>query len=209
MLTLFIATLLGWQILEPIHILWINLVTDVFPAIALGMEEAEKDSMEYEPRSPESSFLSNGVLPSIIYQGILEGAVTLFVYWFGRYQYAPTLGAGVDAINLAETMAFATLGTIQLFHAYNVKHVFDSLFSTKPFNNKYLNGASLLSAALLYGVILIPGINDFFDVTLPTTEGWLIIIGVSLSIIVFVEIIKWIFRKTGFADKYKKNAIKF
>lgn len=208
-LTLFIATLLGWQILEPIHILWINLVTDVFPAIALGMEEAEKDSMEYEPRSPESSFLSNGVLPSIIYQGILEGAVTLFVYWFGRYQYAPTLGAGVDAINLAETMAFATLGTIQLFHAYNVKHVFDSLFSTKPFNNKYLNGASLLSAALLYGVILIPGINDFFDVTLPTTEGWLIIIGASLSIIVFVEIIKWIFRKTGFADKYKKNAIKF
>src|SRR5690625_3640482 len=208
-LTLFIATLLGWQILEPIHILWINLVTDVFPAIALGMEEAEKDSMEYEPRSPESSFLSNGVLPSIIYQGILEGAITLFVYWFGRYQYAPTLGAGVDAINLAETMAFATLGTIQLFHAYNVKHVFDSLFSTKPFNNKYLNGASLLSAALLYGVILIPGINDFFDVTLPTTEGWLIIIGASLSIIVFVEIIKWIFRKTGFADKYKKNAIKF
>src|SRR5690625_802536 len=114
-------------------------------------------------------------------------------------------------------MAFATLGTIQLFHAYNVKHVFDSLFSTKPFNNKYLNGASLLSAALLYGVILIPGINDFFDVTLPTTEGWLIIIGASLSIIVFVEIIKWIlivfveiikwiFRKTGFADKYKKNA---
>lgn len=207
-LTLFIATLLGWQILEPIHILWINLVTDVFPAIALGMEEAEKDSMDYEPRSPESSFLSNGVLPSIIYQGILEGAVTLFVYWFGRYQYAPTLGPGVDAINLAETMAFATLGTIQLFHAFNVKHVFDSLFSTKPFNNKYLNGASLLSAALLYGVILIPGINNFFDVTLPTTEGWLIIIGASVSIIVFVEIIKWIFRKTGFADKYKKKAIK-
>ena len=207
-LTLFIATLLGWQILEPIHILWINLVTDVFPAIALGMEEAEKDSMEYEPRSPESSFLSNGVLPSIIYQGILEGAVTLFVYWFGRYHYAPTLGAGVDAINLAETMAFATLGTIQLFHAFNVKHVFDSLFSTQPLNNKYLNGASLLSAALLYGVILIPGINDFFDVTLPTTEGWLIIIGASVSIIVFVEIIKWILRKTGYADKYKKKAIK-
>src|SRR5699024_12833260 len=90
-LTLFIATLLGWQILEPIHILWINLVTDVFPAIALGMEEAEKDSMDYEPRSPESSFLSKGVLPSIIYQGILEGAVTLIVYWFVLDHYAPHL----------------------------------------------------------------------------------------------------------------------
>lgn len=207
-LTLFIATLLGWQILEPIHILWINLVTDVFPAIALGMEDAEKDSMEYEPRSPESSFLSNGVLPSIVYQGILEGALTLFVYWYGRYQYAPTLGAGVDAINLAETMAFATLGTIQLFHAFNVKHVFDSLFSGNPFNNKFLNGASLLSAGLLYGVILIPGINDFFDVTLPGAQGWAIVVGAAFSIIVFVEVIKWVLRKTGYADKYKKKAIK-
>lgn len=207
-ITLFIATLLGWQILEPIHILWINLVTDVFPAIALGMEDAEKDSMEYEPRSKGSSFLSNGVLPSIIYQGILEGALTLFVYWYGRYQYAPTLGAGIDAINLAETMAFATLGTIQLFHAFNVKHVFDSLFSDNPFNNKFLNGASLLSAALLYGVILIPGINVFFDVTLPGAKGWVIVIGAAFSIIVFVEIIKWVLRKTGVAEKYQKKAIK-
>ncbi len=208
-ITLFTATLLGWQILEPIHILWINLVTDVFPAIALGMEEAEKDSMEYEPRDPNSSFLSNGVLPSIAYQGILEGVITLFVYWMGRYQYAPTLGYGVDeaiAINLAETMAFATLGTIQLFHAFNVKHIFGSLFSDNPFNNKYLNGASLLSGVLLYGVILIPGINDFFDVTIPGTEGWIIVIVAAASIIVFVEIIKFILRKTGFADKYLKKA---
>ncbi len=208
-LTLFIATLLGWQILEPIHILWINLVTDVFPAIALGMEDAEKDSMEQAPRSTDSSFLSNGVLPSIGYQGVLEGVTTLFVYWFARYQYAPTLGMSVDAaiaINLAETMAFATLGTIQLFHAFNVKHVFDSLFSDNPFNNKYLNGASLLSGVLLYGVILIPGINDFFDVTLPDGRGWLIVVLASVSIIVFVEIIKWVLRKTGVADKYQKKA---
>ena len=210
-LTLFLATLFGWQILEPIHILWINLVTDVFPAIALGMEEADPDSMDKEPRPKGSSFLANGVLLSIGYQGILEGATTLFVYWYGRYQYAPTLGLGIDsaiAINLAETMAFATLGLIQLFHAFNVKHVFASLFSTNPFNNKYLNGASLLSGVLLLGVILIPGINDFFDVTLPDTQGWLIIIGASISIILFVEIIKWFLRITGVADKYQKKAIK-
>lgn len=210
-MTLFVATLFGWQILEPIHILWINLVTDVFPAIALGMEDADKDIMDYEPRPSNSSFLSNGVLPSIGYQGILEGATTLFVYWYARHQYAPTLGYGVDeaiAINLAETMAFATLGLIQLFHAYNVKHVFDSLFSANPFNNKYLNGASLLSGALLLGVILIPGINQFFDVTVPDATGWLIVVVAAVSIVVFVEIIKWILRITGFADKYQKKAIK-
>jgi len=210
-LTLFIATLLGWQILEPIHILWINLVTDVFPAIALGMEDAEGDIMEYEPRSPDSSFLSNGVLPSIAYQGVLEGATTLFVYWVGRYQYAPTLGLDPEtqiAINMAETMAFATLGTIQLFHAFNVKHVFDSLLSENPFNNKYLNGASILSGVLLYAVILIPGINDFFDVTIPGAQGWLIVVVAALSIVIFVEIIKFVLRKTGFANKFKKKATK-
>ena len=205
-ITLFIATLIGWQILEPIHILWINLVTDVFPAIALGMEKAENNIMKMRPRKPGSSFLSNGVLPSIVYQGILEGGITLFVYWIARYQYAPTLGMGPEemiAINLAETMAFATLGTIQLFHAFNVKSIFNSMFSSNPFNNKYLNWASLLSAALLYGVILTPGINDYFDVTLPGATGWLIVVIVAASIVVIVEIIKWVLRKTGVADKYQ------
>ena len=204
-ITLFVATLLGWQILEPIHILWINLVTDVFPAIALGMEESEKDSMEYEPRSSEDSFLSNGVLPSITYQGVLEAAITLFVYWVGRYQYAPTMGANVDAVLIGETMAFATLGMIQLFHAFNVKHIFDSLFSDNPFNNKYLNGASLLSGALLLGVILIPGINEFFDVAAIGSTGWMIVAAAASSILVFVEIIKWVLRTTGFAAKYQKK----
>lgn len=211
-LTLFIATLLGWQILEPIHILWINLVTDVFPAIALGMEGAEDNVMETEPREPGSSFLSNGVLPSIGYQGVLEGATTLFVYWFARFQYAPMVGMDPETaltVNMAETLAFATLGTIQLFHAFNVKSIFGSLFHSNPFNNKYLNGASLLSSVLLYGVILIPGINTFFDVTLPPTmQGWILVVAASLSIVVFVEIIKFVLRKTGFADKYQKKATK-
>src|SRR5690625_2241990 len=207
-LTLFIATLLGWQILEPIHILWINLVTDVFPAIALGMEKSEANIMKMKPREPGSSFLSNGVLQSIGYQGVLEGALTLFVYWYARYQYAPTLGLEEAVmINLAETMAFATLGTIQLFHAFNVKSIFGSLFKSNPFDNKYLNGATILSGLLLFGVILTPGINDFFDVTLPGVYGWFIVIASSFSIIIFVEIIKWIIRKTGVADKYQKKAI--
>ncbi|MDO4432609.1 MAG: cation-translocating P-type ATPase [Aerococcaceae bacterium] len=196
-LTLFIATLMGWTILEPVHILWINLVTDVFPAIALGMEKAEKNAMQRPPRSKESNFLSNGILPSIVYQGMLESGLTLFVYWYA----VEHLGL---ARNLGETMAFLTLGMIQLFHSYNVKSVFQSLFSTNPFNNKYLNGASLLSGVLLIGVVITPGVNQFFDVTVPTGNQWGIVLAASFSIVIFTEIVKCIFRVTGLAKQYEQ-----
>ena len=199
-ITLFVATLLGWTILQPVHILWINLVTDVFPAIALGMEKAEPDVMNRPPRTKESSFLSNGILPSILYQGVLESALTLFIYWLAGQWYHQE--------NLAETMAFATLGLIQLFHAFNVKYVFTSLFTGKAFDNKFLNGASLLSAAMLLGVIVIPGINDFFDVTAPTLPQWGLVLAVSFSIIVLVELIKWGLRASGLADKLSKQETK-
>lgn len=210
-MTIFIATLLGWQVLEPVHILWINLVTDVFPAIALGMEPAEPDAMKHAPRSKNQSFLSFGVFPSIVYQGILEGAITLFVYWFGRFVYAAGVTGDADsalAINMAETMAFATLGLIQLNHAYNVKYVFQSLFSRNPFNNKFLNGATILSGILLFAVILVPGINTFFDVSPIGTEGWMIVILASISIIVIVEIVKSILRATNIDEKYNKTISK-
>ena len=199
-ITLFVATLLGWTILQPVHILWINLVTDVFPAIALGMEKAEPDVMNRPPRTKESSFLSNGILPSILYQGVLESALTLFIYWLARQWYHQE--------NLAETMAFATLGLIQLFHAFNVKYVFTSLFTGKAFDNKFLNGAALLSAVMLLGVIVIPGINDFFDVTAPTLPQWGLVLAVSFSIIVRVELIKWGLRTSGLADKLSKQETK-
>ena len=199
-ITLFVATLIGWTILQPVHILWINLVTDVFPAIALGMEKAEPDVMNRPPRTKESSFLSNGILPSILYQGVLESALTLFIYWLARQWYHQE--------NLAETMAFATLGLIQLFHAFNVKYVFTSLFTGKAFDNKFLNGAALLSAVMLLGVIVIPGINDFFDVTAPTLPQWGLVLAVSFSIIVLVELIKWGLRASGLADKLSKQETK-
>lgn len=199
-ITLFVATLLGWTILQPVHILWINLVTDVFPAIALGMEKAEPDVMNRPPRTKESSFLSNGILPSILYQGVLESALTLFIYWLAGQWYHQE--------NLAETMAFATLGLIQLFHAFNVKYVFTSLFTGKAFDNKFLNGAALLSAVMLLGVIVVPGINDFFDVTAPTLPQWGLVLAVSFSIILLVELIKWGLRTSGLADKLSKQETK-
>ena len=188
-LTLFIATLLGWSILAPVHILWINLVTDTFPAIALGLEPAEADSMKQPPRGKKATFFSNGVLSSIIYQGILEGGITLFVYWWATHN--PVHVGNNELIHSdALTMAFVTLGLLQLFHAFNVKSVEKSLFTVGFFKNKMFNLAILVSGALLAVVVLVPGLNDAFKVSHLDLQQWLLVLGASFSIIPIVEIIK-------------------
>lgn len=189
-MTMFIATMAGWSILEPIHILWINLVTDVFPAIALGLEEAEADIMNHPPRGKGSNFLSNGVLPSIFYQGFFEGGITLFVFW-----YATEVAKWGNPVG--ETMAFATLGLIQLFHAFNVKSVYKSLGQVGVFKNKMFNYAILLSAVMLLSVMVIPGLTTVFDVAILTAEQWLFVVGAAFSIVPIVEIAKAIMRAMG------------
>ena len=189
-MTMFVATMAGWSILEPIHILWINLVTDVFPAIALGLEEAEADIMNHPPRGKSSNFLSNGVLPSIFYQGFFEGAITLFVFW-----YATHIANWGNPVG--ETMAFATLGLIQLFHAFNVKSVYKSLGEVGAFKNKMFNYAILLSAVMLLSVMVIPGLTTVFDVATLTAGQWLFVVGSAFSIVPIVEIAKAIMRAMG------------
>ena len=189
-MTMFVATMAGWSILEPIHILWINLVTDVFPAIALGLEEAEADIMSHPPRGKGSNFLSNGVLPSIFYQGFFEGGITLFVFW-----YATHIANWGNPVG--ETMAFATLGLIQLFHAFNVKSVYKSLGTVGAFKNKLFNYAILVSAVMLLSVMVIPGLTTVFDVAILTTEQWLFVVGAAFSIVPIVEIAKAIMRAMG------------
>ena len=189
-MTMFVATMAGWSILEPIHILWINLVTDVFPAIALGLEEAEADIMNHPPRGKSSNFLSNGVLPSIFYQGFFEGGITLFVFWYATHvaKWGNPVG---------ETMAFATLGLIQLFHAFNVKSVYKSLGQVGAFKNKMFNYAILVSAVMLLSVMVIPGLTNVFDVATLTAGQWLFVVGSAFSIVPIVEIAKAIMRAMG------------
>lgn len=194
-LTLFIATMLNWDTLLPIHLLWINLVTDTFPAIALGMEPAEKDLMAHKPRGRNSNLFSGGVFSSIIYQGILEAATVLFVYWSAIQWPVHT---GYDAIHSdALTMAFATLGLMQLFHAFNVKSVHQSLFKVGPFKNRAFNWAILLSFFLMMVIIIVPGLNDIFRVAHLDLYQWGIVVGSSFAIIPIVEIVKLIQRKMG------------
>jgi Ca2+-transporting ATPase len=177
--------MVGWKILFPIHILWINLVTDTLPALALGLEKAESDIMKQAPRKSSESVFADRVGIGIIYQGILEAAITLFAYWWGHTHYAE---------DIAVTMAFATLGLIQLTHAFNVRSNHQSLFAIGPFSNKYLNGAAVLSGLLVILVILLPFMNDLFRVVPLNGKQWLIVAISALIIIPLVEIVKLISR---------------
>lgn len=181
-LTLLVATMLNWPILSPIHILWINLVTDTFPALALGLEEGENDLMQQKPRRARASVFAEGVGTNIIYQGILQALLTLAAYYIGLNYYSH---------GIAVTMAFATLALIQLAHAYNVRSRTHSILAMGLFTNKYLLGATLISGILVVGVILIPAISKYFRVEALSLEQWLIVLGLAISIIPGVELVKF------------------
>lgn len=187
-LTLLIMTMMNWSILAPVQILWINLVTDTFPAIALGVEPAEGDVMKHRPRGNQGSFLAHGVGFNIIYQGILEGLLTLGVYALGIlypvYQGSALIHA--DAL----TMAYITLGLIQLLHACNCKSLQGTIFKTGEFRNRYFNWAILSSTLLLAGTIFIPTLNPIFHTTELDLAQWGIVIAAGLLMVLIVEIVK-------------------
>ncbi|RMC58702.1 calcium-translocating P-type ATPase, PMCA-type [Lactobacillus sp. ESL0260] len=194
-LTVFMMTMLGWDILAPVQLLWINLVTDTLPAIALGLEPVEKGIMKRTPRGKKSNFFSGGVASSIVYQGILEGAIVLTTYQLGL-----NFGPHMNEANLqhgdALTMAFLTLGLIQLFHAFNSKYIHQSIFSRRTFANKWFNWAILISAVVMAAVEL-PFMTKFFDVTELNSTQWLIVLGAGICMIVIVEIVKACQRLVG------------
>ncbi len=191
-LTLLIMTMMNWSILAPVQILWINLVTDTFPAIALGVEPAEGDVMKHQPRGNQGSFLAHGVGFNIIYQGILEGLLTLGVYALGIL-YPVHQGAALIHAD-ALTMAYITLGLIQLLHACNCKSLQGTIFKTGEFKNRYFNWAILSSTLLLAGTIFIPTLNPIFHTTELDLAQWGIVIGAGLLMVLIVEIVKAIQR---------------
>ena len=194
-LTVFMMTMLGWDILAPVQLLWINLVTDTLPAIALGVEPVEAGIMKRKPRGKKSNFFSGGVASSIIYQGILEGILVL-----GAYQIGLHVGPHVGDLSLqhgdALTMAFLTLGLIQLFHAINSKYVHQSIFRPHTFSNKWFNGAIIIAAVIMAAVEL-PFMTKFFDVTELNGPQWLVILIAGILMVLIVEIVKFCQRKMG------------
>ncbi|HHV30216.1 calcium-translocating P-type ATPase, PMCA-type [Acetivibrio mesophilus] len=180
-IALFIATLQGFILFSPIHILWINLVTDTLPAIALGMEEAEEDIMKRPPRSTKEGIFANGLGINIIYQGIAIAALTLISYFIGNTQ----------SHIIGMTMAFLTMSTCEVFQSLNLRSMTKSIFRLKT-HNKVLFGAMVLAFALSLFVIYVPGVNNIFKLTPLSGSNFLISIGLAFAIIPIVELVKLI-----------------
>ena len=185
-LTIFVASLLtAFGIinlgtpLAAMHLLWINLITDSLPAFGIGMEEAEDTVMDSKPRSKNEGFFANGYAWKICLEGIIIGAVTLIAY---------IIGEQVDH-SVGQTMAFLTLSSTQLFHAYNVKSN-HSVFSKKSYKNKFMNFAFLVGFGLQVFVIYCPGIQDLFEFAPLHIEYFAISIALSLVMVAIMEVYK-------------------
>lgn len=192
---IFFATLFGWDVLQPVHLLWINLVTDTLPAIALGVEPAEPGIMTHKPRGRQSNFFDGGVFGAIMYQGVFQTILVLAVYGWGLVFPEHHTQADIHADAL--TMAYATLGLIQLLHAFNVKSVYQSVFKVGLFRNKTFNWAIPVAFILLMATIVVPGFNNLFHVSHLSFTQWLAVIVGSFLIVVLVEIVKAIQRALG------------
>ena len=196
-ITLFVATVLmafgigNKNIFTPLMILWINLVTDSLPAFALGMEHAEPNVMQVPPRKSGKSLFSGGVGKDIFIQGIMQAILVIAVY------YIPPMVGLAKTVEEASTMAFLTLGFVQLFHAYNMRSRHLSLFREGLFNNKYMNLAFLASGALLVAVALIPPVAGLFGIASLSLVEWAIAFFAGFIIVPAVEIYKLIIRKTS------------
>ena len=182
-ITVFIGTLFNAQIFLPIHILWINLVTDTFPAMALGMEEAESDSMERPPRDSKEGIFAGGLGTDVIYQGIVVAVLTLTSFFIGNAQ----------AHSTGMTMAFLTLSMCELFHSINMRSRKKSIFTMKG-HNKYLIGAMLMCFGLTLAVIYIPGLNTVFKLDALSAGNFLVAFDLAIAVIPIVELVKAIQR---------------
>ena len=190
-LTLFITTLiLGavHPILEPIHLLFINLITDSLPALALGLEKGEPNIMKRKPRDQKDGIFSNGVGAAVIYQGVMVTALTLIAYWLG-YSGVLELGSVEDKFMAGTTMAFLTMSMAEIFHAYNMRSQFHSIFKLKT-HNIALFGAMIFSLLLSTAVIAIPALRTLFHFEAITVAEYVVALGLAFLVIPIVEIVK-------------------
>ena len=191
---LFFAILLNWPSpLLPIHILWVNLITDSFPALALGVDPGDKSVMSKPPRNPKESLFSGRMGMLLPLNGLLIGATTLFAFLLGEYLYP-------DSLRHAQTMAFVVLSVSQLFYSFAMRNETKSLLQVGIFKNKWLIGSLLLGVALQFSIITIPFTADVFKVYPLTLKDWGIVFLISLIPFVVNEIVKIFFR---FYDKKK------
>jgi len=189
-----VTLLIGWEApLIATQLLWINLITDSFPAIALGMDPGNPDVMKEKPRNAKESFFAGGAGMHVILGGILIGGLTIFAFWFGYYEhgYNPfSNSVPVNTVEYARTMAFMVLVIAQLFYSLAVRNSLKSIFQIGVFSNKYLSGAILLGVLLQLLVIGIPAMQRAFHLQMIDLRAWLIVISLGLVPLFFNEILK-------------------
>ena len=191
-LSIFFATLLGFTILQPVHLLWINLVTDCFPALALGMEKAEPDIMKRKPRDAKAGIFANGMGFDIAYQGLLVTILVMAAYFIGHY-----IESGVwEIANSPDgtTMAFITMSMAEIFHSINMRSQRGSIFKLGS-QNKFLLLAALGSLIATTLVCEVPFLAKAFDFTSVELTEYLIAIVLGALVIPIVELVKFFQRK--------------
>ncbi len=191
-LSIFVATLLGFTIFKPAHLLWINLITDCFPALALGMEAPEKDIMSRPPRNSKDGIFAGGMGGAIAYQGIFLTAITIASYFIGSEVIAKMpqhISATYSPADVGSSMAFLTLSMAEIFHAFNMRSLHGSIFTIKK-QNVWLWGAGVLSLLLTTIVVEIPFLANAFELAQLDLVEYAIALALSVSVIPLVELVK-------------------
>ena len=181
--------------LLPIHILWVNLITDTLPAFAIGMEPVDPDVIYQKPRPKNESFFAGGMGFKVTYQGVIVGLLTLASYMIGNN----------DSHEIGMTMAFITLVLVQLIHSFNVKSE-KSVFNKQVFNNKYLWGATIVGIVLLLVITYVPFLNDIFELAALDLYHCVVAVGLALVMLVVMEIVK-AFRRVKNTSKQSMKSV--
>ena len=190
-LAIFFATLLGFTILEPVHLLWINLITDCFPALALGAEKAEADLMRRPPRNPRDGVFAGGLAFDVGYQGVLVAVLTLAAYFIGHFMEAGVWEIAESPDGM--TMAFLTLSMAEIFHSFNMRSQRHSVFALKT-QNRFLWLAAALSLVLTTAVLYIPFLSNAFGFESINLAEYAVAMALAASMIPIVELVKWLQR---------------
>jgi len=204
-ITVFFTLLLGWSTpLIATQLLWINLLTDSFPAIALGMDPGNPDVMKEKPRNSKESFFAEGAGMNVILGGILIGALTILAFWFGFHEhgYSPfDKSVPEDIVEYSRTMAFMVLVISQLFYSLALRSSKKSIFTIGVFSNKYLSASIILGILLQLIVIGVPSMQRAFNLQMLDMKGWIFAVLLGLIPLILSEFVKlffWIFNKTRF-----------
>jgi len=193
-----VTILVGWEApLLATQLLWINLLTDSLPAVALGMDPGDPDVMKEKPRNPKESFFAGGAGLKAVLGGMLIGAITILAFWYGYYEhgYGPyDTSVPAYVLEYARTMAFMAIISCQLFYSLAFRNSEKSIFTSGVFSNKYRSGAIVLGLLLQWVVIGIPAMQNAFKLQMLDIRGWMMVIALGLVPLIFNEISKLFLR---------------